>query len=77
MDLNQIEREILALIVDVKPLVAGLFASARDMPFDARRNIDRADLLRRSVLQGRCCYLWQSLNWWMRMGFGEERCSRR
>ena len=58
VDPDQIKREIFALIVDVKLLIPGLLTRARDMPFDAGRNIDFADLLCRCALRGRCCYLW-------------------
>ena len=58
VDPDQIKREIFALIVDVKLLIAGSLTRAREMPFDSGGDIGSGDLLRRSALRGCCCYLW-------------------
>ena len=57
MHFDQIEGQILALIRNVKFLVAGCLSLAGDMLFDSRRNIPRAHFLR----LGR--RLWCSIRW--------------
>ena len=76
MDPDQIKREIFALIVDVKLLIAGSLTRAREMPFDSGGDIGSGDLLRRSALRGRCCYLWQPLDWRVGMCLGEQPDTR-
>src|SRR6266567_5253184 len=68
MDLDQVEREIFASIVDMKLLVAGFPAVTLDVFFDPGRDIGLAHFhCRRSTLRGSGCYLWQLLEVWLRM----------
>src|SRR5438034_339520 len=62
--LDQIERQILASVVDVKLFVGRIFAFNRNVSFDSSRNISVADRVHRDTLRSwgaprrRYCYLW-------------------
>jgi hypothetical protein len=78
MDLDQIEREISAPIVDMKLLVAGFLAVARDVPLDSGRDIGPAHFHgRRGTLRRSGRYLCPRLRLRSRMFCSEERHSRR
>ena len=77
MDLKQIEREISALIVDMKLLVAGFLAVARDVPLDSGRDVGPAHFYcRRGTLPRSGCYLCPRLRLRSRMFCSEERQTR-